>query len=91
MPQMPMWQALKEGGSGARKHAARQMLARQGGLASWAEQRHLGCPNLKAAWQGRDAYWRRWHRERGQPVDQAEADLRARQREAFIWSNGVVG
>jgi hypothetical protein len=82
---------LKEGGKAARSHAARQMLARQGGLASWEEQRHLGCPNLKAAWQGRDAYWRKWHHSRGLPADQAEADLERRRREVHIWSHGVVG
>jgi hypothetical protein len=90
-PQMPMWQALKEGGPAARAHAGRQMLARRAGLASWEEQRHSDCPNLKAAWKGLAAYWRRWHHERDLPADKAEADLQARRREVDIWSNGVVG
>ena len=86
-----MWETLKEGGTAARKHAGRRMLARRGGLASAAQQRELGFPNLQQAWKARDAYWARWRRERGLPADQAEADLKARQREAYIWSNGVVG
>ena len=90
-PQPPMWQMLKEGGTAARKHAGRRMLARRGGLASAAQQRELGFPNLQQAWEARDAYWRRWHRERGLPVDQAEADLEQRRREVDIWSRSVIG
>ena len=74
-PEPPMWQMLKEGGTAARKHAGRRMLARRGGLASAAQQRELGFPNLQQAWKGLADYWRRWHRERGLPTTQAEADL----------------
>ena len=89
--QPPMWQMLKEGGTAARKHAGRRMLARRGGLASAAQQRELGFPNLQQAWEALDAYWRRWHRERGLPADQAEADLEQRRREVDIWSRSVIG
>lgn len=67
------------------------MLARRGGLASAAQQRELGYPNLQEAWKGLREYWRRWHHERELPADKAEADLQARRREVNIWSNGVVG
>lgn len=90
-PQKPPWVMLREGGPGARAHAGRQMLARRGGLASAAQQRELGYPNLQQAWKGLAAYWRRWRHERGLPADKAEADLQARRREVNIWSNGVVG
>jgi hypothetical protein len=86
-----MWEVLKDGGTAARKHAGRRMLARRGGLASAAQQRELGYPNLHQAWKGLAAYWRRWHHERGFPADQAEADLEQRRREVRIWSNSVVG
>lgn len=89
-PEPPMWQTLKEGGTAARKHAGRRMLARRGGLASAAQQRELGFPNLQQAWKGLADYWRRWHRERGLPTTQVEADLERRRREVDIWSRGVV-
>ena len=90
-PQPPIWIVLKEGGPAARAHAGRRMLARRGGLASAAQQRELGYPNLQAAWKGLAEYWRRWHRERGLPATQAEADLEQRQREVEILSRGIVG
>jgi hypothetical protein len=86
-----MWEVLKDGGSAARKHAGRRMLARRGGLASAAQQRELGFPNLHKAWLARDLFWRRWRHERGLPADQAEADLEQRRHEVNIWSNGVLG
>jgi hypothetical protein len=86
-----MWQVLKEGGTAARKHAGRRMLARRGGLASAAAERERGFPNLNKAWVALNAYWRRWHRERGLPTTQAEADLQARRREVDIWSRSVIG
>jgi hypothetical protein len=90
-PQKPMWEMLREGGPGARAHAGRQMLARRGGLASAAQQRELGFPNLHKAWLARDLFWRRWRHEHGLPADQAESDLQTRRREVDIWSRGVVG